>query len=49
MDILIRRCLSDKNAELQIEEVRLIAHAFATLAPQALISEKIPIFDQESL
>ena len=49
LDVLMHRCLTDKNVELQIEEVRLIARAFATLPPEVLVSEKIPVFDQETV
>ena len=47
--MLIHRCSVDKTTELPIEEVRLIARAFACLPPEVLVIEQIPIFDQETV
>ena len=49
LDLLIHRCLLDKDGDLSIDEVRLIARAFASLPPEALVSENIPIFDSQSV
>ena len=49
LEILIRRSLSDNNSELAIDEVRLIARAFAAFPPEVLINEHIPIFDRASV
>ena len=49
LDLLIHRCLQDKDGDLSIDEVRLISRAFASLPPEVLVSENIPIFDHASV